>query len=143
MTFKKRCILFILLSVFTIIARASTPIHMMNVNIPDIAFQQIKNELRAYYNLNTFSEIKLQLIYDKKNHPDHFIVYLFHKNRHSLTSARINTDRYYRWLSLEKNYQPTSEDIAHQPGKKWHEAVCPDHGIEFVTLYLNLSLKID
>lgn len=130
MSFKKRFIIFLFLCFYSVIVFPQ--IHLIQGTIPDSAFQKIKKELSAHYNLNKFREIKFQLIYDKKQNPDHFIIYLFDKEKHSLTTARVNTDRYYHWLSIEKNYRPTLDDIENQPGRKMHEAICPDVGIEFV-----------
>lgn len=138
MYFKKYRITFILLisllGAASDSAIAQTSIHLMNTrhgnqNIP---IDKIKSQIIKKIKTEDYSEIKLQLIYNKDLKPDHLIMYLLHKNHHSISLEKININQDYRIISFEKNYQLTTTDLAQQPGKSLLEAKCPDSSVEFV-----------
>ena len=143
MRFKKHFIASIvltsLLNSYSEIAAAHTPIQLINTKYGNngISFDQIKKSVMENFKLDDYSEIKAQLIYNKKIEPDHFILYMLKKEHHGLAIARLNINHRYQLTTIEKNYQLTSEDIAQQPGKQLAEAKCPDPSIEFIAFAPN------
>jgi len=103
------------------------------------SMSELTQLVKRHFDIDQYRQVNLQIIYDKKQQPDHIIVYLFSKLYHKVETAVINVYPNLTEFSVEKNYRLTRNDFAAQPGITSTEAVCPDPSIEFIAFAPNNS----
>jgi hypothetical protein len=100
--------------------------------------------IRQNIDLSRYREVKAQLIFNADHAPDHFLVYLLEKGKHSLAYARIDLDHRLNAKNTQVGYQLDADDRAQQPGPTADDVKCPDDTVQFVALCPNDDqLEID
>lgn len=107
-------------------------------NETNVPTEKIANIINQKVDISLYRAIKVQVIYNSAQQPDHLLVYLFSKKYHKVVMSRINIDREFNAISgLVKHYSLTKEDIEQQPGGSVSQAKCPDESIEFIAFAPN------
>jgi hypothetical protein len=120
-------------------AIASTPVEILGVNHPSAPFssEQVTNDIRAHFDVDSFRLVRAQAIYQQSGAPDHWLIYLFSKKYHRMDFAMATLDGQYRIQSVAKNYRLRPMDITQQPGGRATDATCPDTTTQFISFAEN------
>lgn len=102
--------------------------------IPDAALVE---QLRTFFDSESYREIRAQPIFTSRGKPDHLLVYLFANGLHKVELASVKLDSSFHFLSKTMNYRLEPQDIEQQPGPKAQEAHCPDSTAEFIAFAPN------
>lgn len=125
------------IAVINVPANAGTEINLFDTNHSNatVPLTKITNIVKSYFDIDQYRAVKIQVINNAQNKPDHILVYLFSKKYHGFQVARLNINSEYQVSNVLLNYQLTSTDFSQQPGVGG--AVCPNQSIQFIAFAPN------
>lgn len=94
----------------------------------DVPIAQVTTLVQSVININLYRQVKIQVINNIHQKPDHILAYLYAKNTHALSVTRINITPAFQAIKITENYILTTNDLKQQPGfqSQNNYPVCPD-----------------
>lgn len=99
-----------------------------NTNLPR---DKIVSMVKQTIDLNNVAAMKIQVIFDEQNSPEHILVFKLSNKYLEAAIDKINIDSNFNFISLERNYKLSPYDIA-QRIPELANASCPDPTIRFI-----------
>ena len=98
-----------------------------------INMSKITQIVQKNFAVSNYHMVRAQIVGNKKNQPDHLLVYLYAKDKPLATLARINITPEYQVRNIVQNYHLQADDLTEQPPIA--TPTCPNDNIEFLIFF--------
>jgi hypothetical protein len=119
-------------------ASASPSIKILNADrrIPPLSDTLLQDQIQKNFNTEQYREVRIQIVYDQNQKPDHLVLIQLVKGLHKVIYARAELNPHFVITGKTENYRLADDDFA-ELRKKDPKPACPDTSVQFIAFAPN------